>query len=138
MDNARYQRYTKDACLIRVFNLPAAGATVASPSLDLGNSEIGPGARHFDVEIAVNATPALADTKKVTFTLTDSDDNIAFAAVPYIAPLVVTGVGVNGAPATKLQFGLATSIRRYLQVSAAVDAGAGNSMAVTGSIALVF
>ena len=138
MDNARYQRFTKDACLIRVFNLPATGATVNSDALDLGNAEIGPGARHFDVEMASNAAPALADGKHITLTLQDSDDNVTFAPVAYIAPQVLTGAGGAGAGASKIQFGLATSIRRYLRVSATADASAGNSTAVTASLALVF
>ena len=138
MDNARYQRFTKDACLLRVFNLPAAGATVNSDFLDLGNAEIGPGARNFDVEIAVNAAPALVDTKNITFRLQDSADGVNFDPVAYIAPVVSAGAGGVGASASKIQFGLATSIRRYLRVQAIADAAAGNSTAVTASLALVF
>ena len=100
--------------------------------------------REFDVEIAVEAAPTLADGKTIKLTLQDSDDNVTFAPVPYIAPLIVTGAEnagpppTTGAPVTKVQFGLATSIRRYLQLSAAVDAGAGDQTAVGASLALVF
>ena len=139
MDNARYQRYTKDACLIRQFTLPAAGApSVYSDALDLGQSEIGPLVREFDVEIAVDAAPTLADGHNVTCTLQDSDDGVNFAPVPYIQPFVVPGAGGVGAAASKVQFGLATSIRRYLRLAAAVDAGGGDNTAVNATLSLVF
>ncbi len=139
MDIALLQRHTKDACLIRQFTLPAAGAPVIySDALDLGPSQVGLLARSFDVEIALDAAPALADGHKVTLTLQDSADGVNFLPVPGNVPYIVTGDGGNGSDAGKTQFPVALSIRRYVRLSAGVDAGGGDNTAVNATLSLVF
>lgn len=124
-----------DAQLTKTTALPAANATANGASIDLGTT--GLETNLFDVALSVPATPALVDTKLITFTLQDSADNSTFAAIAGLSTLVVTGTA-SGGPATERIVRLPPTTRRYIRASAAVESGGGNNTAVSFTLALNF
>lgn len=124
-----------DARLIKTTALPAANATANGASIDL-ETTIADNAL-FEASLSVPATPALADTKLITFTLQDSADNSTFAAIAGLSTLVVTGTA-SGGPATERIVRLPPTTRRYIRASAAVETGGGNNTAVSFTLALNF
>ncbi|NDD52889.1 hypothetical protein EBZ39_03245 [bacterium] len=129
-------RSVKDAELIKVKALPAAAASNNTDSIDLG--QLTQEETYFEVELSVPATPALVDTKTITFTFQDSADNSSFAAITGLSTLVLTGAGGAGAAAATRRVRLPAAARRYLRVSAAVETGGGSNVAVSYTLALVF
>ena len=129
-------RNLKDAELIRTVALPAAGADTATAGIDLG--QVPPNEFRFEIELVLPALPDLADTKKTTVTLEDSEDGSAFAPVVGLAALEVTGAGGAGAAAVTRRVRPPAHLRRYLRAKAAVEAAGGDSTDKTLTLALVF
>jgi len=107
-------------------SLPAAAANNNSTSLDLGEGWKG---ENYELEIEIPALPNLADTKTLTVTVQDSADNSAFAAIPELATLVVTGAGGVGSAATKRQLRIPASTRQYIRINCAVASVGGDNTA---------
>jgi hypothetical protein len=131
-------RNIKDASKQVSVSLPAAAANVNSASIDLGYN---PGQiENAEVELAVDETTALVDTKDVDVTLYDSADDSSFAAVAvFAAPLLkVTGVTGNGNDETKLQVRLPRTIRRYVRINVAVETAGGTVTAHEAHLRLLF
>ena len=126
----------KDALLIRILALPAAGANASTASIDLGQTP--PNEFRFEVEMDLPALPSLADTKKASITLEDSADGSTFAAISGLAPLEVTGAGGAGAAAVNRRVRLPADVRRYLRAKAVVEATGGNNTTKSLTVALVF
>ena len=118
--------------------LPAAASNVTGNSLDLGSVNDFAVNEKFAVQVSIPATPSLANATTVTLQLVDSADNVTFTAIAGVAPLVVTGGGSIGGPASSLVYGFAGSVRRYLALNAAVLVGAGNNTAVSSTFQLLF
>lgn len=131
---ANLTRRLQDASLVKTKALPAAGASNASASIDLGQTTLGPAADHIEVEISIPATPDLVDDKTITLTLKDSADDSSFTAIASIATLVQTGAGGAGAAAASRRFKLPPSTRRYLRLDAAVLASGGDNTAVSTTL----
>lgn len=124
--------------------LPAAGATATSAALDLGTTTAFriPG---MEFLLAVPKTPGLANGKAITFTVQHSPDNgaTAFAPVPGLAPMTVTGAGANGGPASPagtgpFQFRLPLGLMRFVRVVAVADAASGDVTGVNFTFQPVF
>jgi hypothetical protein len=126
---ANQTRRLQDASLIKTKALPAAAAANATDSIDLGSTTLGPVADEIEVDISIEATPALVDDKTVTLTLKDSADNSSFAAIAGLATLVTTGAASAGAAATSRRVKLPPSTRRYLRLDAAVLTAGGDNTA---------
>lgn len=131
---ANISRRLADANLTKTKALPAAGASNASASIDLGSTVLGPAADNIEVLISLPATPSLADTKSVTLTLKDSADDSTFAAITGVSTLVVTGAGGAGASASSRQIRLPSTTRRYLRLDAAVEASGGDNTAISTTL----
>jgi hypothetical protein len=116
--------------------LPAAAATATTDSFNLIQKP--PHECHFEVELALPALPSLADTKKATVTLEDSEDGITFATIAALASMEVTGAGGAGAAAVIRKVRLPSDVRQYIRAKVAVEAAAGNNTAKSLTIALVF
>ena len=129
----------RDPMLQTLMALPAAGAGNSHASLDLGTSgtAVYPSNQRIALEIALPATPSLADTKTATLTISDSADNVTFAPIPQLAPVVATGAGGAGAAAQTVVFPLPGTTRRYLRVDQAVAAAGGNNTAVVAAVQLL-
>lgn len=137
-DPARIQRFTKDAALVILTALAAAGATANSAAINLGAVEPGQLVNEFDVLIEVPATPSLVDAKTVIFTLQDSADGTTFAAIPELATLTILGAGGVGAAAAERRVKLPTSVRQYLRLSQVTLAAGGDNTAISSTLSLVF
>jgi hypothetical protein len=123
-------RNIKDAELKVEAALPGTGATINYPAIDIGNTTLGVVTEQIEAVIAIPALPNLADTKTITFSFDDSDDNISFAAVKGSAVFVATGAGGAGAPAEDFRSRLPETTRQYVRIKAVVATTAGDS---TGS-----
>lgn len=129
---ANLYRRLQDINLNKSKALPAAAASNASNSIDLGQVTLGPLADDLEVLIAIEATPSLVDTKTITLTVSDSADDSSFTAIPALATLVVTGS--SGGAAAERRIKLPPSTRRYLRVEAAVQSAGGDNTAKSYSI----
>ena len=126
----------KDAEIIRTVTLPAAAATATTDPFNLIQKP--PHECHFEVELMLPALPSLADTKKATVTLEDSEDGITFATIAALASMEVTGAGGAGAAAVIRKERLPSDVRQYVRAKVAVEAAAGNNTAKLLTMALVF
>lgn len=131
-------RYLKDAELIKAKALPAAGATAYTDAIDFAAAAIGPRGDDIEAEIAVPALPALAEGKKLTVRLQDSADGAAFADIPELAAIEITGAVGGGAAAVTRFVRLPRAARRYLRASLTVEAAGGDNTAVEASLSLLF
>ena len=129
------ERNIKDASQEQGLALPAANATATTASLDLG---LNPGRiENVEVEVSVDATTTLVDTKDIDVTLQESDDNSTFTDVAGIT-LKVTGVSGNGNDEAKAQVRPSRATKRYVRASVAVESGAGDVTAAKAHIRLLF
>jgi hypothetical protein len=133
-----FNRALKDAATIKVTALPAQDTASQSATIDLGQVALGPTGDHFEVEVSLPATPALANGQTITLALHDSADDSTFAAIAGLNSLVATGAGTAGAAATSRIFRLPRNTRRYLRLNQAASATAGNNTAVSTTISLVY
>jgi hypothetical protein len=131
-------RNTFDAHLLVSTALPAAGANITGASINLNAVTAGRIPR-VELDISLPATPALTNTDAITLTLMDSADNVTFAAVAVVAPIVITGATANpGGLASDTRLKLPIGIRQYIALNSAVAAGGGSNIAVSTQLALVF
>jgi hypothetical protein len=127
------QRKIIDVALLLSLVMPAAGANASSTSLRVGS---GPHLEIFEGRIQIPATPSLVDAKTITLTVQHSDDdgaNDAYADIPEIAPLIVTGAGGVGAAAGERDFRFPSSTKNYVRLHAAVLAAGGDNTAITAT-----
>lgn len=130
-------RSIQDKLLTVTTALPAQNTTGNGSSIDL---EVVTGAslpEGLQVEVAIPATPNLADGQTITVTLQDSADNSSFAAITGLSTLVVTGAGGAGAAAASRKVPLPNNTRRYIRASYAASATAGNNTAVSATLKLL-
>lgn len=130
---ASNNRNITDADLIKTVAVPAATATAATASIDLGMTEPFPLVEQVDVLVSLPAQATLADGKTITVTLQDSADDSSFAAIAGVATLVQTGGGGVGAVATSMRVKLPPAVRRYIKASASTVASSGT---VSGNVVL--
>ncbi len=127
----------KDANLKVTTALPAAGASNNSAAIDLKTAQAG-NIPFVGLEVYVPATPNLANTKLVTLTVQESDDNSSWAAAKSVAAVVVTGPASGGGVETRQAFNLPLTLKRYIRLNQAVEASGGDSTAVSTELALTF
>lgn len=123
----------KDAALKVTQAFPAAGASNSTSGIDLKargtpNGEI---PAHTEVLVTIPTVAALADTKTLTVTFEDSDDNSTFASLNRSLPVyTLTGAGGAGATGITPSFRLPPTVKRYLRATSAVASAGGT---ITGS-----
>lgn len=122
-------RRLADANLTKTKALPAAAASNATNSIDLGQTTLGPSADAIEVLIEIEATPALVDAKTIILTLKDSADDSTFAAIPAVGVVTQTGASSAGAAAASLRVKLPPTTRRYIRLDAAVLTAGGDNTA---------
>lgn len=127
-------RNIRDSDLIISKAIPAQNTNEDSSALAIGASF----PEGVQVEVAVPATPSLANGQTVTVTIQDSANNASFAAIPELATLVITGAGGTGGPATTRKVQLPPSARKFLRMNIAASATAGNNTAVSATMSLLF
>lgn len=128
MSFALYARNVRDNDFRQETTLPAAAANKNTGSLDLGQATMG-SMEEIEFEIAVEALPALVDTKVVTIKVQDSADNVTFADTDPLIRTTLTGAGGAGAAAKTLRFRLPSTTRRYVSLNIAVETGGGDNTA---------
>ena len=131
-------RNIKDANLIKTLALPAAGATAYTASVDLAVTSPGEAVRAFDVQVTVDATTTLVNTKTCTITLQDSADNSSFADITGTGTMVVTGTSGNVSALTSFQVTLPVGVRRYIRASATIPGDGGTCTAFYFTLSLCF
>jgi len=127
-------RNIRDADLIITKAIPAQNTNENSSALTLGATF----PENAQVEVAIPATPSLANGQTITVALQDSADNASFAAIPELATLVVTGAGGTGGPAATRTVHLPPSARKFIRMNIAASATAGNNTAVSATMGLLF
>ena len=131
-------RTITDGLLTKTQALPAANANNSTAAIDLEQKTLFPVNEEVDLQISVPATPDLANTTTITFTIQDSADGSSFAAVAGLGTLVVTGATANpGGLATSRAVKLPGYTRRYVRVNAAVANGGGDNTAVSYTMRLL-
>lgn len=131
-------RSIRDAALVVTKALPAAGANHNTDTLDLGSTNPGVTAEHFELEIAIPALPSLAADKTLTVKLQDSADDTTYADIEALASVVVTGVSTTGSAAKTVAVRLPSSVKRYVQANLAVAASGGDNTAKSVTITPLF
>lgn len=124
-------RRLADANLTKTKALPAAAASNATASIDLGSTVLGPVADDISVEVSIPATPALVDAKTIILTLKDSADDSTFTAIASLGVITQTGASSAGAAAFTQRYKLPSNCRRYLRLDAAVLTAGGDNTAVS-------
>lgn len=131
-------RFLKDADLIKVKAIPAAGANHNTDTIDLGNTTPGVAVEGVELEILIPALAAHTDnTKNVTVKVQDSADNVTFADVEQLAAWSVPGVASTGSAAATRRFRLPADVKRYVQVNIAETSAGANLTASSVTVALV-
>jgi hypothetical protein len=121
-----------DPLLKTTLALPAAGAANAHASIDLGQpGTLWPSSQKLAFQLQIPALPSLPDTKKGTFTVKHSADNVTFSAIYELSTVFSTGAGGVGAAAQTVTLPLPGSTLRYIRLDQAVDAAGGDNTAVT-------
>lgn len=118
--------------------LPAAAATNYTDAIDLIDSAPGIKMRNAQLEVVIPDLPALIDAKTYTGTLQDSADGETFAAIPTLAPIVITGVDTPGADGVTRLFKCPEDIRRYVRLKQDVLTGGGDNTAVSATLSVVY
>lgn len=131
-------RNRTDKSLIRTFALPAAAATANSTAIDLESEAPGVVLETIELEVSIPALPALADDKTLTVTIQDSADGTTFAAIESLADIVLEGSGGEGNSGKTRRYKLPGNTRRYIRVSAAVEAAGGNNTGVSVTVTPLF
>lgn len=137
---AEFNRTIEDAALKVTTALPAQNTNNNTASIDLGP---GNGADNYANEnvvlnIALPATPSLADGQTITLTLQDSADDSSFATVAAVATIVATGAGGAGAAAITREIRLPVGTRRYIRFNQAASVTAADNTAVSTTWKLLF
>ena len=126
-----------DANLTVTTALPAAGATGTSAQIDLGDNTDSFFPEGVSIELTLPATPALAASETITFTVLADTGTTASTALSPSLTAVVTGTAGTGAAAQKFNWRIPGNIARYLAVKATLSANAGNNTAVSFTTKLV-
>lgn len=125
----------RDNLSTKTVALPAAAASANTASLDLKSSQPGP-LPALQVELSLPALPSLVDAKTVTLEIQQSADDSAFANVPGLGNMVVTGAGGAGAAAKTFRVNLPPDVQRYIRARATVLTGGGDNTALSLTFAL--
>lgn len=131
----KYGRQVADASLVVATAFPAAAATANSASIDTGS--VYSQAERVEYAISWPALAALADTKNVIFNVQDSADGSSGWANIGITK-TITGAGGAGVALGEYLFRLASSTRRYIRVSAALDSAGGTITASSFTVTPYF
>ena len=131
------KQYIRDTNLKVSKALPAAGATAYTDAIDLGDSAPGLKMEDWELEVAVEATPSLADAKTVTCTLQDSADGVNFTAIASLATVVTTGAGGAGAAAVNRKAPFPKDVRRYVRLKVDVLAAGGDNTAKSATLSAI-
>lgn len=128
----QYTPEIRDTLLSTSKALPAAGESIASDGLDLGQ-DVGGRLKEVIMEVSVPALAAhTAPGESIVLTLQDSADGDAFADVDPSVSTTIIGVASTGSDEKVVRFRLPLNVRRYVAIEATVsDADAGPD--VTGS-----
>lgn len=127
-------RNVKDAKFIATKANASGGAN--SDSFDLGQV-LGGNVEDVQVELAMPAEAGLSDTKVLTYTLKDSEDNSTFAALDPAIASTQTGAGGVGCAAKTVNFRLPPGCRRYIRVEQTASATPG-TLAGSFTVSLKF
>ena len=136
-------RAVLDANFIASHILPASASTVYTASLDLGDAISGlPYATTETINAQIVApslaSPKLADSGTVTYTLEDSADNSSFAAIVGLSTLVQTGAANAGAAAVTRTVKLPVITRRYIRLNITSATSPGDLSTATATLQLAF
>lgn len=123
----------QDQNLTKVTAFPAAGATSNPTGLDTKTGPVtGPVDGQAQFNIAAPATPSLADTKTIIYTIEHSDSpSSGFAAIPGVANHISTGASGAGAAAVNEFRHIPKNTKRYIRCTAAVLSAGGDSTALS-------
>ena len=117
--------------------LPAAAANVDSGSIDLG--EVPGLIENVEVEIDIDATTALVDTKDIDVHLEDSADDSSFADIDiFDNPILKVTSDGGGSSRTRLRVRMPRTVRRYIRMNVAVESGGGAVTANSAHLRLLF
>lgn len=133
-----FTRNIQDAAKIVSVALPAAGANVSTPTIDL-EQVVGGLLENVCFELSIPATPSLVDAKVITCKVFDGAASNSLAVIDPLISTTITGVATSqGGPAKSIRFRLPPTARRYIAVNVAVESGGGSNIAVDTTLKLLF
>jgi len=121
-----FARNIQDAALSVTKALPAANASAISDPFRI---ESGRAMENVELELVVPATPALADTKSITFELVEGSSSSPTTVKQQL--LKTTGASGTGAAAVTARFRVPSDCLAYIAVKASVEASGGDNTAVS-------
>jgi hypothetical protein len=134
IQGAALGKIDKHAAVAKAIAMPAAAATAVTASHDLSVNPV----NGIQVQVVIPALPALVESKVATFLVEDSADNVTFATMVGVPAITRTGAAAAaGSAALTTNIALAPTARRYVRLSAAVEAGGGSNIAVTTTLNLL-
>lgn len=129
--STEYNRNIRDAQFVTSKAFPAANASVATASFDLGQKTAGE-IEQIEAEVVI---PALANNtdagKTSTIVLQDSADDSSFAATDPLVQTSIPGVVSTGSAAKTVRFRFPPGTRRYVRLLASVPTGGGDHTAAS-------
>lgn len=132
-----YSRNLTDATKTVTTALPAANANANSNPIDL-EQEVGGLIENAVFELALPATPSLADAKTIILKVQHSaTSGSGQADLDPACTFTVTGAGGAGAAAKTIRFRLPPNALRYISVNAAVLASGGDNTGVSYTLRLL-
>lgn len=125
------QLNTIDAALHVEAYLPAAGATLYTDSIDLGQVNGGAEPNVFELRVIIGAAALHVDpAKTITARLQDSADDAAYADTNPQIQAQLIGVAVNGSAQTEYRIRVCSNGQRYIRLALTVPAGDGDCTGV--------
>ena len=136
-------RAVLDANYITSKALPASATTAYTTAMDLGDAVSGlPYATTETVNLVLLApalaSPKLADSGTVTYTIEDSANNSAFATLAGLDTVVQLGAANAGAAAVTKTWKLPPATRRYVRVNITSATSPGDLSTATAYLQLAF
>lgn len=128
------RRSLKDALSSTTKALPAAAGNNDTDEIYIGGE--GPHREGLKLLVEVPETPALVDTKTITFTLEDGATGATATSNPG-QTYTITGVNTPGADAVQFYLDIPQDAGEYILVNQAVETGGGDNTGVTVSYFLV-
>lgn len=119
---------------IKSVALPAAGSSAATAAINVGVSDLGSAAR---LQLALEALPNLANTKKATVTLTESDtEDGSYTTLETVGNMAVTGPSSGGSSAKTWELYLPPVHKAWIKANVAVETSGGDNTAKTLTMAV--
>lgn len=113
----------RDAVFVSEKSYAAAGSSTSSDVFDLLSAN-----GLVELEVALGEASALANGKKITATIMESDSaDGSFNPAPWAPPVSISGGAEGGAADFEQRIAIASSAKRYIRLDVSVEAEGGDN-----------